>query len=227
MNVLNDVNTLTDQNCIQYNLSCPPCLLPLLLFFLSVFSFSPVTLDIGGLDKQIQELIEAVVLPMTKSELFESIGIRVRNALLVVNMNFHICKDYSINHSTYFNIFFTYAMPSMMSINEPTFVFFLKPDFFTSLTSRNNLVFLSRTHLMLNHSEALQQMYKIDSSINFLLTSSPMLWPFCNFLCYRVRIISKHTLFTASSMSLLPYFTMYRHLKECYFTVHPVQGRPF
>lgn len=34
--------------------------------------------DIGGLDKQIQELIEAVVLPMTKSELFESIGIRVR-----------------------------------------------------------------------------------------------------------------------------------------------------
>jgi 26S proteasome regulatory subunit T5 len=32
--------------------------------------------DIGGLDKQIQELIEAVVLPMTHAEKFESIGIR-------------------------------------------------------------------------------------------------------------------------------------------------------
>lgn len=40
------------------------------------------TEDIGGLDKQIQELIEAVVLPMTRSELFESIGIKVINAAL-------------------------------------------------------------------------------------------------------------------------------------------------
>lgn len=30
--------------------------------------------DIGGLDKQIQELIEAVVLPMTQAEKFEAIG---------------------------------------------------------------------------------------------------------------------------------------------------------
>ncbi len=32
--------------------------------------------DIGGLDKQIQELIEAVVLPMTHKHRFDSIGIR-------------------------------------------------------------------------------------------------------------------------------------------------------
>jgi 26S proteasome regulatory subunit T5 len=32
--------------------------------------------DIGGLDKQIQELIEAVVLPMTQAERFTSIGIK-------------------------------------------------------------------------------------------------------------------------------------------------------
>jgi 26S proteasome regulatory subunit T5 len=32
--------------------------------------------DIGGLDKQIQELIEAVVLPMTQAERFETIGIK-------------------------------------------------------------------------------------------------------------------------------------------------------
>lgn len=32
--------------------------------------------DIGGLDKQIQELIEAIVLPMQHKERFERIGIR-------------------------------------------------------------------------------------------------------------------------------------------------------
>ena len=32
--------------------------------------------DIGGLDKQIQELIEAVVLPMTHAEKFTTIGIK-------------------------------------------------------------------------------------------------------------------------------------------------------
>lgn len=32
--------------------------------------------DIGGLDKQIQELIEAVVLPMTHKEKFETLGIQ-------------------------------------------------------------------------------------------------------------------------------------------------------
>jgi len=31
--------------------------------------------DIGGLDKQIQELIEAVVLPMTHKEKFKNLGI--------------------------------------------------------------------------------------------------------------------------------------------------------
>ena len=30
--------------------------------------------DVGGLDKQIQELIEAVVLPLTDADKFESIG---------------------------------------------------------------------------------------------------------------------------------------------------------
>ena len=32
--------------------------------------------DIGGLDKQIEELIEAIVLPMTCKERFDNIGIR-------------------------------------------------------------------------------------------------------------------------------------------------------
>ena len=32
--------------------------------------------DIGGLDKQIQELIEAVVLPMTHRDKFETLGIQ-------------------------------------------------------------------------------------------------------------------------------------------------------
>ncbi len=32
--------------------------------------------DVGGLDKQIQELIEAVVLPMTHKHMFDNIGIR-------------------------------------------------------------------------------------------------------------------------------------------------------
>ena len=39
--------------------------------------------DIGGLDKQIQELIEAVVLPMTHAEKFEAIGIRAPKGVLV------------------------------------------------------------------------------------------------------------------------------------------------
>jgi 26S proteasome regulatory subunit T5 len=32
--------------------------------------------DIGGCDKQIQELVEAVVLPMTHADRFKSLGIR-------------------------------------------------------------------------------------------------------------------------------------------------------
>ena len=39
--------------------------------------------DIGGLDKQIQELIEAIVLPMTHSEKFEAIGIRAPKGVLL------------------------------------------------------------------------------------------------------------------------------------------------
>lgn len=32
--------------------------------------------DIGGLDKQIEELVEAVVMPMKQAELFKKIGIK-------------------------------------------------------------------------------------------------------------------------------------------------------
>jgi 26S proteasome regulatory subunit T5 len=39
--------------------------------------------DIGGLDKQIQELIEAVVLPMTHRERFESLGIEPPKGVLL------------------------------------------------------------------------------------------------------------------------------------------------
>ena len=39
--------------------------------------------DIGGLDKQIQELIEAVVLPMTQAERFVAIGIRAPKGVLL------------------------------------------------------------------------------------------------------------------------------------------------
>ena len=39
--------------------------------------------DIGGLDKQIQELIEAVVLPMTHKEKFENIGIKPPKGVLL------------------------------------------------------------------------------------------------------------------------------------------------
>lgn len=39
--------------------------------------------DIGGCDKQIQELIEAVVLPMTHKDMFETIGIRPPKGVLL------------------------------------------------------------------------------------------------------------------------------------------------
>lgn len=39
--------------------------------------------DIGGLDKQIQELIEAVVLPMTHKEKFKNLGIHPPKGVLV------------------------------------------------------------------------------------------------------------------------------------------------
>ena len=41
------------------------------------------SLDIGGLDKQIQELIEAVVLPMTHAERFEALGIKAPKGVLL------------------------------------------------------------------------------------------------------------------------------------------------
>merc|ERR1712166_1331263 len=39
--------------------------------------------DIGGLDKQIQELIEAIVLPMTHKERFETVGIQPPKGVLM------------------------------------------------------------------------------------------------------------------------------------------------
>mmetsp|Transcript_22518 Transcript_22518/g.31332 ORF Transcript_22518/g.31332 Transcript_22518/m.31332 type:complete len:427 (-) Transcript_22518:288-1568(-) len=39
--------------------------------------------DIGGLDKQIQELVEAIVLPMTHAERFQSLGIRPPKGILL------------------------------------------------------------------------------------------------------------------------------------------------
>jgi|TARA_B100000482_G_C12600661_1_gene295046 26S proteasome regulatory subunit T5 len=39
--------------------------------------------DIGGCDKQINELIEAVVLPMTHAEMFSAIGIRPPKGVLL------------------------------------------------------------------------------------------------------------------------------------------------
>ncbi|XP_038120812.1 proteasome-associated ATPase-like [Culex quinquefasciatus] len=38
--------------------------------------------DIGGLDKQIQELIEAVVLPMTHKDMFKNLGIHPLKGVL-------------------------------------------------------------------------------------------------------------------------------------------------
>ncbi|VDN31479.1 unnamed protein product [Dibothriocephalus latus] len=54
--------------------------------------------DIGGLDKQIQELIEAVVLPMTHKERFEAIGIQPPKGVLLYgppgtgNYQYHYLK---------------------------------------------------------------------------------------------------------------------------------------
>ena len=39
--------------------------------------------DIGGLDKQIQELQEAVVLPLTHPELFQQLGIKAPKGILL------------------------------------------------------------------------------------------------------------------------------------------------
>ena len=54
-------------------------------FILSMIYFSSVEQysDIGGLDKQIQELVEAVVLPMTHKERFVNIGIHPPKGVLL------------------------------------------------------------------------------------------------------------------------------------------------
>ena len=39
--------------------------------------------DIGGLDKQIEELVEAIVLPMTQKDRFKNLGIRPPKGLLM------------------------------------------------------------------------------------------------------------------------------------------------
>ena len=39
--------------------------------------------DIGGLDKQIQELVEAVVLPVTHKERFKNLGIKPPKGVLL------------------------------------------------------------------------------------------------------------------------------------------------
>jgi 26S proteasome regulatory subunit T5 len=39
--------------------------------------------DVGGLDKQIQELVEAIVLPMTHAERFKNIGIQAPKGMRV------------------------------------------------------------------------------------------------------------------------------------------------
>ena len=44
--------------------------------------------DIGGLDKQIQELIEAVVLPMTHKDKFENLGIQPPKVCIVLFFGF-------------------------------------------------------------------------------------------------------------------------------------------
>lgn len=46
--------------------------------------------DIGGLDKQIQELIEAVVRPMTHAHLFKALGIRPPKGIIsLCCLNYH------------------------------------------------------------------------------------------------------------------------------------------
>lgn len=52
--------------------------------------------DIGGLDKQIQELVEAIVIPMTHRERFEKIGIRppkVGDGLIVSCVGYAFVKS--------------------------------------------------------------------------------------------------------------------------------------
>ncbi len=44
--------------------------------------------DIGGLDKQIEELVEAIVLPMTQKDKFQKLGIKPPKGILIFVFNF-------------------------------------------------------------------------------------------------------------------------------------------
>ena len=44
--------------------------------------------DIGGLDKQIEELVEAIVLPMTHAERFKNLGIKPPKGKFIENSIF-------------------------------------------------------------------------------------------------------------------------------------------
>jgi 26S proteasome regulatory subunit T5 len=43
--------------------------------------------DIGGLDKQIEELVEAIVLPMTHAERFKNLGIKPPKGLFLSSLH--------------------------------------------------------------------------------------------------------------------------------------------
>lgn len=51
--------------------------------------------DIGGLDKQIQELVEAIVLPMTHKDRFDKIGIKPPKGTLSPSSN-HLFTSHNI-----------------------------------------------------------------------------------------------------------------------------------
>lgn len=47
--------------------------------------------DVGGLDKQIEELVEAVVWPMKEAERFKKIGIKAPKGMLEYHLSLHVC----------------------------------------------------------------------------------------------------------------------------------------
>jgi hypothetical protein len=53
--------------------------------------------DVGGLDKQIQELVEAIVLPMTHAERFKNIGIQAPKGICAGEYVFVAPELYFIN----------------------------------------------------------------------------------------------------------------------------------
>merc|ERR1711970_410935 len=54
--------------------------------------------DVGGLDKQIQEMIEAIVLPMTHRERFETLGVAPPKGVLMYGAP-GTGKPYSLEHA--------------------------------------------------------------------------------------------------------------------------------